>query len=111
MISNNKQVYNNNINYNNKNNNNVNNNYYNKRTSIYLGCDIIVISLVLILSYNEFFRSFILTPALKYMITNISRSQLIFWKKNHFFWIFCRLSQNHFSIFFWGKDNLRATSA
>ena len=33
MISNNKQGYNNNINYNN-NNNNVNNNYYNKRTSI-----------------------------------------------------------------------------
>ena len=31
----------------NNNNNNVNNNYYNKRTSIYLGCDIIIISLVI----------------------------------------------------------------
>ena len=50
MISN-KLGYNNNINYNNNNknddNNNVNNNYYNKRTSIYLGCDIIIISLLI----------------------------------------------------------------
>ena len=55
MISNNRQGHNNNINNinnnnennnNNNNNININNNYYNKRTSIYLGCDIIVISLV-----------------------------------------------------------------
>ena len=50
MISDNKQGHVNNINYNNNNNNNniniVNNNNYNKRTSIYLGCDIIVISRV-----------------------------------------------------------------
>ena len=53
MIRNNKQDYNNNINYNNNNNNdnnnNVNNNYHNKRTSIQLGCDIIVVSLVLLI--------------------------------------------------------------
>ena len=41
-------IYNNNIskNNNNINNNNDNNKQYNKRTSIQLGCDIIVISLV-----------------------------------------------------------------
>ena len=48
MISNNKPGYNNNLNYNN--NNTVTNNYYNKRTSIKSGCDIIVISLVLSLT-------------------------------------------------------------
>ena len=58
MISNNKKGYNNKINYNNNikydnnnnkndNNKNVNNNYYNKTTSVQLGCDIIVISLVI----------------------------------------------------------------
>ena len=51
MISNNKQGHNNNINNNNNDNNNINNKRYNKRTSIQLGCDIIVVSLVLITSH------------------------------------------------------------
>ena len=46
MITNNKQGHNNNINNNNNYNNNINNNKYNKRTSIQLVCDIIVINLV-----------------------------------------------------------------
>ena len=51
MISNNKQGHNNNINNNNNNNNNnINNNYYNKRTSIQLGWEIIVISEVIFTS-------------------------------------------------------------
>ena len=57
IISNNKQGYNNNNNNkknnNNDNNNNLNNNYYNKRTSIWLGCDIIVISLVRFYSWHH----------------------------------------------------------
>ena len=52
MISNNKQGYHNNINYNKNNNNNVNNKYYNKKTSIWLGCDLIVIILVVYYSLD-----------------------------------------------------------
>ena len=75
MISNNKQGYNNNINYNDNknNNNNVNNKYYNKKTSIWLGCDIIVISLVIILCWKI---SIFSEPIIRW--TSVCKVKLVF---------------------------------